>query len=48
MNEYIVYTAEGYTSGPETNVDIENCQILGIAEGLSEEDAINKLFENNE
>lgn len=48
MNEYIVYTTEGYTSAPETNVNIENCQILGIAEGLSEEDAINRLFENNE
>lgn len=48
MDEYIVYTTEGYTSGPDTNVNIENCQILGIAEGLSEKDAINKLFENNE
>lgn len=48
MNEYIVYTTEGYTSGPDSNVDIENCQVLGFAEGLSEEDAINNLFEQNE
>ena len=48
MNEYIVYTTEGYTSAPDSNVDIENCQVLGFAEGSSEEDAINKLFEQNE
>lgn len=48
MNEYIVYTAEGYTSGPETESNVENCQILGMIEGLSEMDAIEKLFEQNE
>ncbi len=48
MNEYVVYTIEGYTSGPDSNVDIENCQVLGFVEGFSEEDAINKLFEQNE
>lgn len=48
MKEYIVYTTEGYTSGPDSNADVENCQVLGIIEGLSEEDAIYKLFEHNE
>lgn len=48
MNEYIVYTTEGYTSGPNENVDLENCQVLGIIEDLSEEGAINKLFEQND
>lgn len=48
MNEYVVYTADGYTSGPNTNVDVENCQVLGIIEEFSEEDAIKKLFKQNE
>ena len=48
MNEYIVYTTEGYTSGPTEGVDVENYQVLGIIEGFSEEGAINKLFEQND
>lgn len=44
MNEYVVYTADGYTSGPNTNVDVENCQVLGIIEEFSEEDAIKKTI----
>lgn len=48
MNEYIVYTTEGFTSGPNTDVDVENCQVLGIIEGLSAKDAINRLFNQNE
>lgn len=48
MNEYIIYTTEGYTSDPNEDVDVENCQVLGIIEGLSEKDAINKLFKQNE
>lgn len=48
MNEYIVYTKEGYTYGLNSDIDIENCQVLGIIEGLTEIDAINKLFEQND
>lgn len=48
MNEYIIYTTEGYTCGPNSEVDVENCQVLGFAKGLSEKNAINKLFEHNE
>lgn len=48
MNEYIVYTTDGYTYGPNEDVNVENCQVLGIIEGLSEEGAINKLFEEND
>lgn len=48
MNEYIVYTTDGYTSGANTNVKVENCQVLGVIDGLSGDDAIRKLFEQNE
>ncbi len=48
MNEYIVYTTEGYTSGPKMTADVENCQVLGTIEGRSEGDAIKKLFKQNE
>lgn len=47
MNEYIVCTTEGYTSGSDSNVDVENCQILGTIKALSENDAIEKLFAQN-
>lgn len=48
MNEYIVYTAEGATYGPNADADIENCQVLGIIEGKTECDAINRLFEQKD
>lgn len=44
MNEYIVYTKEGYTYGLNSDIDIENCQVLGIIEGLTEKDAINNYL----
>lgn len=48
MAEYLVYTTEGLTSGPNINIDVENCQVLGTIEGVSEKDAINKLFGQND
>ena len=48
MNEYIVYTTEGCTSGPNSDYDIENCQVLGFIEGLSERDAANRLSEQHD
>lgn len=48
MHKYIIYTTEGYTSGPNTDIVVENCQVLGIIDGCSEEDAITKLFRQNE
>lgn len=48
MHKYIIYTTEGYTSGPNTDIEVENCQVLGIIDGCSEEDAITKLFRQNE
>ena len=47
MNEYIIYTTDGYTSGTNTNVEVENCQVLGVIDGISGGDAIRKLFEQN-
>lgn len=35
MYEYIVYITEGCITGPNIDVDIEYCQVLGIIEGLS-------------
>lgn len=48
MKEYIVYTTEGYTSGPNTDIEVQNCQVLGIIEGSSSKEAIKKLFEQND
>ncbi len=48
MNKFIVYTTEGHTTGPNINADVENCQVLGIIEGNSDNDAIKKLFNQNE
>lgn len=37
MNEYLIYTTEGFTQSPD-EIDIENCQILGriIAENKNQ------------
>lgn len=48
MNQYIVYTTEGFTSGPNKEEDVENCQVLGIIEERSEKQAVKRLFEKNE
>lgn len=48
MNQYVVYTTEGFTAGPNTDIDVGNCQLLGTIEGCSEEDAIKRLFEQDE
>lgn len=29
MNEYVIYTTEGYTQNPAGN-DVNNCQVLGV------------------
>lgn len=48
MKDFIIYTAQGTTYGPNINVDIENCQVLGIVQSSTESGAVNELFENNE
>ncbi len=46
MNEYIFYTPEGFTQDPNGN-DIENCQLLGTANGKDEAEAKENLLKEN-
>ncbi len=42
MNTYIFTTVEGFTYQPGSETiepDIENCQVIGFAQGRDEEDA---------
>lgn len=48
MNTYLFYTDEGYTVAPNNNKKLESLQILGIEEGKTEDEALAKLFRNNE
>ena len=48
MKDFIIYTTQGTTCGPIINVDVENCQLLGIVQSNTEVDAINELFDKNE
>ena len=47
MAKYIFYTHEGYSIAPN-NEDVENLQILGIEDGITENEAFKNLFQNNE
>lgn len=47
MNEYIIYTSEGTTGAPNPNHDVENCQVLGIAQAENEHAAVQRLFHDN-
>ena len=47
MNEYIIYTTEGYTIAPNEDVEVENCQVLGIAKGKDKQDATEHLLKEN-
>ena len=47
MNKYIFLTTEGYTYQPNSESiepDCDNAQLIGIAEGINQEDAFNKLL----
>lgn len=46
MNEYIIYTTEGFTQDPNGN-DIENCQLLGEACGNNPDEAKDYLLKYN-
>lgn len=45
MNEYIFYTAEGYTYPPKEGMEIYNCQVLGIAYGETATEAKENLLQ---
>ncbi|MBQ9666229.1 MAG: hypothetical protein IJV33_07145 [Bacteroidaceae bacterium] len=47
MNEYIFYTPEGFTTAPNEDVEVENCQVLGCAYGDSEANAQVNLMKDN-
>ncbi len=47
MNEYIFYTDEGYTAAPDRTAEVENCQVLGRAEGSSPGEALKNLLSEN-
>ena len=46
MNEYIFYTVEGSTKGPNGN-EIENCQVLGRLQAKNERLAKQLLLQDN-
>ena len=47
MNEYIIYTIEGYTIAPNEDVGVENCQVLGCAHGSTPQEAKDNLLKDN-
>ena len=50
MKTYVFITEEGLTYQPNsesTEPDIENCQVIGFAEGNSPEEAFNNLIAEN-
>ena len=50
MKSYIFITTEGYTfqQGSESaEFDIENCQVIGFAQGFNEEDAFDNLVKES-
>ena len=47
MNEYLIYSSEGYTEGPNEEVEVDNCQLLGRVFGDSALEAEIKLCQEN-
>ena len=47
MNEYIIYTTEGYTIAPNEDVEVENCQVLGCVCGNNAAEAEDNLLKEN-
>ena len=46
MNKYLIYTAQGWTEDPNGN-EVDNCQILGRAEGYDKDEALDNFLKNN-
>ncbi len=46
MNRYIFYTSEGFSQTP-LGKDVENMQVLGFADGVSVERAMENLLYGN-
>lgn len=47
MNEYLFFTTEGTTIAPNTNIEVENCQLLGRARASSADEAQAVLLKDN-
>lgn len=47
MKNFIIYTTEGTTYGPNEDVPVENCQVLGIIQSHTETAAVDHLFATN-
>jgi hypothetical protein len=47
MNEYIFYTPEGFTTAPNEDIEVENCQVMGIANGKDKVEAQENLLKEN-
>ena len=47
MNEYIFYTTEGHTDAPNETIAIDNCQVIGRANGANENEALSNLISEN-
>ena len=48
MKKYIIITNEGYTEAPSSKVEVNNMQVIGIVENVSNEnEAIIKLLKEN-
>lgn len=47
MNEYIIYTTEGFAFPPNGTERIDNCQILGRCFGNDEKNACENLIKEN-
>ena len=51
MSKYIFLTTEGYTYQPNSEsieLDCDNAQLIGIAEGINQEDAFKNLLDKYE
>lgn len=47
MKEYMFFTSEGWTTPPNENKTVENCQLLGFAKGESKSNALDTLILEN-
>lgn len=46
MNKYLIYTSEGYCEDPNGD-EVCNFQVLGTAEGIDKDDAVESLLDDN-
>lgn len=50
MKSFVFITVEGYTFQPNSESlepDIENCQVIGFAQGKNDKEAFNNLIQEN-